>query len=215
MRRKHRIRVAGLVATAAAVVGGALGTNVAAQEKPDPPNGRYIGSILICNDGYRAEGGRCVKLPAVTNGRYIGSILICNDGYRAEGGRCLKLPAVANGTYIASILLCDPGYRRVSATSCARSSSTTPSVGAYVGLCRTDSHAVSGACLRVTSTAYRTRTVSVPTKLRPPSCAENGSCYGDISTETFRPKTVYVRSYVRRDGTYVRSHFRSPPRRWP
>jgi micrococcal nuclease len=46
-----------------------------------------------------------------------------------------------------------------------------------------------------------------------PSVAENGSSYGEISQRTGRPKTVYVQSYVRRDGTYVRSHFRSSPRR--
>ena len=46
-----------------------------------------------------------------------------------------------------------------------------------------------------------------------PVCAENGSCFGDISELTGRPKTVYVRGYYRRDGTYVRSHFRSPPAR--
>ena len=42
-----------------------------------------------------------------------------------------------------------------------------------------------------------------------PGCGENGSCYGDISTLTGRPKTSYVRGYTRRDGTYVRSHYRS------
>jgi hypothetical protein len=46
-----------------------------------------------------------------------------------------------------------------------------------------------------------------------PACAENGSCYGDISPLTGRPKTVYVHGYFRRDGTYVRSHYRSTPRR--
>ena len=40
-------------------------------------------------------------------------------------------------------------------------------------------------------------------------CAENGSCYGDISTATGRPKTVEVRGYYRKDGTYVRGHYRS------
>ncbi len=44
-------------------------------------------------------------------------------------------------------------------------------------------------------------------------CGENGSCYGDISAATGRPRTVYVRGYTRRDGTYVRSHYRSRPRR--
>ena len=40
-------------------------------------------------------------------------------------------------------------------------------------------------------------------------CAENGSCYGDISRRTGRPKTVRVKGYYRRDGTYVRGHYRS------
>lgn len=44
-------------------------------------------------------------------------------------------------------------------------------------------------------------------------CAENGTCYGDISAATGRPRTVHVRGYTRRDGTYVRSHYRSRPRR--
>jgi hypothetical protein len=42
-----------------------------------------------------------------------------------------------------------------------------------------------------------------------PSCAENGSCYGDISDNTFRPKTTYVQGYYRKNGTYVRGHYRS------
>ena len=45
-----------------------------------------------------------------------------------------------------------------------------------------------------------------------PHIAENGSYYGQISENTGRPKTVYVRGYYRKDGTYVRSHYRSPPR---
>lgn len=40
-------------------------------------------------------------------------------------------------------------------------------------------------------------------------CAENGSCYGDISALTGRPKTVAVRGYYRKNGTYVRGHYRS------
>lgn len=46
-----------------------------------------------------------------------------------------------------------------------------------------------------------------------PGCAENGSCYGDISDLTGRPKTVPVRGYYRKDGTYVRGHYRSKPKR--
>jgi hypothetical protein len=45
-----------------------------------------------------------------------------------------------------------------------------------------------------------------------PPTEENGTRYGDISSETGRPRTVPVRGYFRRDGTYVRGHFRSKPR---
>ena len=46
-----------------------------------------------------------------------------------------------------------------------------------------------------------------------PFVAENGSYYGETSTLTGRPKTVHVRGYYRKDGTYVRGHYRSRPRR--
>ena len=51
-----------------------------------------------------------------------------------------------------------------------------------------------------------------PSTYRPP-VAQNGSYYGEISPNTGRPKTVYVRPYVRSDGTPVRSYYRSAPRR--
>ena len=54
--------------------------------------------------------------------------------------------------------------------------------------------------------------ISLP-KIAKPRCAENGSCYGDISPVTLRPKTVHVRGYYRKDGTYVRGHYRSRQRR--
>jgi hypothetical protein len=41
------------------------------------------------------------------------------------------------------------------------------------------------------------------------ACAENGSCYGDISERTGKPKTVSVHGYYRADGTYVRGYYRS------
>lgn len=46
-----------------------------------------------------------------------------------------------------------------------------------------------------------------------PNVAENDSYYGEISVNTGRPKTVHVRGYYRKDGTYVRGHYRSKPRR--
>jgi len=43
-------------------------------------------------------------------------------------------------------------------------------------------------------------------------CVENGSCYGDLNASGV-PKTVGVRGYYRKDGTYVRGYYRSAPRR--
>ncbi len=70
-----------------------------------------------------------------------------------------------------------------------------------------------------TSTEPTSRSYSSPSYVSPsiqpaykPIVAENGSTYGEISERTGRPKTVYVRSYTRRDGTYVRSYWRSAPR---
>lgn len=40
--------------------------------------------------------------------------------------------------------------------------------------------------------------------------AENGSYYGEPNKNGV-PKTVHVHGYFRRDGTYVRSHYRSAP----
>jgi len=48
-----------------------------------------------------------------------------------------------------------------------------------------------------------------PSAIGVPLTAENGSTYGETSPATGRPKTVYVHGYFRKDGTYVRSHYRS------
>lgn len=37
--------------------------------------------------------------------------------------------------------------------------------------------------------------------------------YGEISSTTGRAKTVHVRGYTKKDGTYVSPHYRSPPRK--
>lgn len=59
-------------------------------------------------------------------------------------------------------------------------------------------------------TAYRTQARKSPSYSRPQGeAAENGSYQGEVSSYTGRPKTTYVRGYYRKDGTYVRSHYRS------
>jgi hypothetical protein len=69
-----------------------------------------------------------------------------------------------------------------------------------------------GASLRP-SQGLASFSYDLPTLTTRPSVAENGSYYGQISELTGRPRTVLVRGYFRSDGTYVRGHYRSPPRR--
>jgi hypothetical protein len=42
-----------------------------------------------------------------------------------------------------------------------------------------------------------------------PYSAENGSYRGEMSRRTYRPKNEYVRSYKHKDGSRVRSYYRS------
>jgi hypothetical protein len=63
--------------------------------------------------------------------------------------------------------------------------------------------------LGVTSSTASTLAPSPTTPAASPLCAENGSCYGDISARTGLPKTVSVRGYYKSDGTYVRGYYRS------
>ena len=46
--------------------------------------------------------------------------------------------------------------------------------------------------------------------IAPPGVAENGSYYGELNANGV-PKTVHVDGYTRKDGTYVRGYYRSPP----
>jgi hypothetical protein len=62
------------------------------------------------------------------------------------------------------------------------------------------------------STPAGEKTLSLSEMATTPKVAENGSYYGEISENTGRPKTVHVRGYYRKDGTYVRSYYRSPPK---
>ena len=55
---------------------------------------------------------------------------------------------------------------------------------------------------------------STPTVPAPiPGCSPPGLGCGEISAATGRVRDVYVGGYTRRDGTYVRPHYRSRPRR--
>jgi hypothetical protein len=56
------------------------------------------------------------------------------------------------------------------------------------------------------------RTVTPGAQSQAPSTgvAENGTYYGELNANGV-PKTVHVNGYYRKDGTYVRGHYRSAP----
>lgn len=62
----------------------------------------------------------------------------------------------------------------------------------------------------ITSTQAPVSHATPTSKVATGQVAENGSYYGELNKNGV-PKTVPVRGYYRRDGTYVRGHYRSPP----
>lgn len=71
----------------------------------------------------------------------------------------------------------------------------------------TNRQALSDNDRSATARAYASEPEPAPALVLP-GCAKNGSCYGDISANTGRPKTTHVDGYYR-NGTYVRGHYRS------
>jgi len=57
------------------------------------------------------------------------------------------------------------------------------------------------------------RPYSTPSYSYPPPVAENGDIRGADNDGDGRAEPVYVRGYTRKDGTYVRGHYRASPRR--
>lgn len=46
-----------------------------------------------------------------------------------------------------------------------------------------------------------------------PYIAQNGTYRGQLNTKTYKPKNTYVKPYVHKDGSRVRSHYRSRGKR--
>ena len=121
-----------------------------------------------------------------------GSNWHCNSGYQKSGNECVRIFAgmggqPANSWVQGSNWHCNSGYQK-SGNQC---------VSSFSGIANAEN--------TNTTTAPPT-TYTSPTAT---SCAENGSCYGDVSPLTGRPKTVPVQGYFRSNGTYVRGHYRS------
>lgn len=105
---------------------------------------------------------------------------------------------------------CPESYDRAGRRCGARSAYSKP--GGSSPLCYpTDVSSEMVIAYRATSGGEYQPALYVPSRPSPSGggCAENGSCYGDISASTGRAKTVPVSGYYRKDGTYVRGHYRS------
>ena len=148
-----------------------------------------------CRDGYTTLCNRSLltteqqSVAAAANRRQ--NFEYCRDGYTTLCNRSLLTPeqqsVVTSANLRQNFEYCRDGYT----TLCNRSLLTAEQRQ------------------RVTAGDATKKTSGVTGAV----CAENGSCYGDISEGTGRPKTVEVQGYYRKDGTYVRGHYRSPPRK--
>jgi hypothetical protein len=118
----------------------------------------------------------------------------CNSGYEKAGNQCVSIFASTGGRQPANSWVsganwyCNSGYEKAG-NQC---------VSIFGG----SSNSGYSSATSSSSPTYQSQP-------RAPSCAENGSCYGDVSTTTGRAKTVPVQGYYRKDGTYVRGHYRS------
>lgn len=103
-----------------------------------------------------------------------------------------------------------PPTKRSAQTAQALNATRTLPFGDLRGSSVYEPAAIAPVKLRNEEVAVVTRPREAPVPLYTgPSCAENGSCYGDVSAATFKSKTVRVGGYVRSNGTYVRGYYRS------
>ena len=120
----------------------------------------------------------------------------CQFTFRCQGNICERvLPASCSGiSPVANVVVTAPPLHAASVDSSVTGS--TPTNAAVVQPEQSSGNS----------------TLSPPSPIGP-GCAENGSCFGDVSNINGMPKTNHVNGYFRRDGTYVRGHYRSSGRR--
>jgi hypothetical protein len=168
----------------------------------------YLRNFASCLGGYRITCKHALLLPAdlqrVRSAEYQMNLKTCLTGYslvcRHTELRTEDLAAVQKAEYQVNLTRCTSTYR----LGC-KQDLLTPE----------DRERIASAASPSTQKSGRLApsTVAPLSKLLVPGCAENGSCYGDTSVLTGRPKTVAVDGYFRSNGTYVRGHYRSAPSR--
>ena len=147
-------------------------------------------AVLFCF--VTSANGQIPGQPA--NSWVSGSNWYCVDGHEKVGNQCLSIfrsmrGQPPNSWVSGSNWYCVDGYKK-SGNACVNIFSSNPATPASASTQSSETQPTAGA----------------------PVCAENNSCYGDKSENTGRPKTIHVEGYYRKDGTYVRGHYRSKPR---
>ncbi len=154
-----------------------------------PENAWGSPSSWYCVDGFKRVGNECVAIDIPDNAWAYADRWYCNTGFIRSGDSCLlpnQAPKLSGVSISEQFTVVEP--RRMGDASLG----------------------VQGA--KVSNQAESVNSAQQNSSSARLGCAENGSCYGDISAATGRPKTVTVEGYFRADGTYVRGHYRSKPR---
>lgn len=151
-----------------------------------PPNAWGDSSNWFCDDGYRKVQDSCQPIKIPENSWTYGDKWYCNKDFIAFENKCVSTTDFdkLKKSYFASIFNDTP-------IPPPPPSATNPWSGIVIPASQ--------------SAKEKSNHNSV-------GCAENGSCFGDLSSATGRPKTVHVKGYYRKDGTYVRGHYRSKPK---
>lgn len=164
------------------LVFGFTATSSASANNSIPENAWGTSASWYCNDGFRKTENSCKAIDIPDNAWAYADKWYCNAGYVVSGNQCLKPTQLP----------------------------TKPTVDYYAE--PIDVAKYKPIVSEFSAKGNSTSEDGIHTPAFGTLCAENGSCYGDISTETGRPKTVEVKGYYRKDGTYVRGHYRSKPK---
>lgn len=78
-----------------------------------PPNAHVLGNSWYCNDGFARHGDVCHKLNVPSNAHVLGNSWYCNDGYQRQGEQCIKLTVPINAHVLGNSWYCNEGYKRV------------------------------------------------------------------------------------------------------
>jgi hypothetical protein len=173
----------------------------------------YFGNSWECMNGFQRDGSRCISVAVPEHGHlaYFGHSWECDSGFQQDGTLCAQVSVPVHGhlNYFGHSWECDSGFQQ-EGNSCAVVAVPEHGHLAYFGHsweCDSGFLINSNSCVPAPSSASSPNPPSYGNYA--PICAENGSCYGDISNITGLPKTVPVNGYFRSDGTYVRGYYRS------